>query len=182
MSAQARAGVDGRERNGAVELRVAAREGAARMLGLTERVAAFRAAFPDWRRPWRAADFVDFAGDPRVLWLEARLRRRERGDLFAGLLLARRIGDEVEVLTLFRAPNLQQKGVGALLIEQLIHHFTETGIERITLEVGEQNVRALSLYQRFGFVKVGRRPGYYQPCDGPRQDALILSLDFSGSQ
>lgn len=148
-------------------------EGAQRKTHLSACAAAFQAAFPDWRRPWGAEDFAGFAADPRVLWLEARC-----DGAFVGLLLARAILDEAELLTLFRAPGSRMGPVGSLLIERLILHFKECEIERIILEVDESNIRAVSLYQRFGFVQVGRRRRYYRPLGAAPRDALILLYDF----
>lgn len=154
-------------------------EGTARRRDLAERARAFRAAFPDWRAPWSAETFAEFADDPQILWLEARLRTCSAADVFAGLLLARLIEPEVEILTLFRAPGESPQGVGAALIERLILHFTERKIDQIFLEVSVENVRALRLYERFRFEQVGLRPGYYRTVSGRTQDAVILRYDFS---
>ncbi|MCI4664652.1 MAG: GNAT family N-acetyltransferase [Neomegalonema sp.] len=141
----------------------------------TELAAAFRAAFPAWRAPWSEATFANFAADPRILWLEA---RSQSGD-FAGLALAQMVGDEAELLTIFRSPTAAQSGIGALLMGRLIDRFKEKKIVRLFLEVDEKNVRALALYARFGFEKVGKRPGYYRVSGGVRHDALILVRDFA---
>jgi ribosomal-protein-alanine N-acetyltransferase len=42
------------------------------------------------------------------------------------------------------------------------------------LEVAEDNAPALTLYERFGFVKVGERAGYYRRADGTRATALVM--------
>ena len=44
----------------------------------------------------------------------------------------------------------------------------------ITLEVRVGNVRAQSLYQKFGFVPAGVRPNYYSDTS---EDALIMWLN-----
>ena len=157
-------------------LSVIALEGAARQVDFALRADGFRAAFADWRAPWSARAFADFAADPRVLWIEA--RRGVNGDGFVGLALARVIGDEAELLTIFRSPSVAGRGVGAVLIEQLICHLSEKKIDRLFLEVAENNRRAQSLYRRFGFKTVGERSGYYRRSDGGGCNALTLTLDF----
>jgi ribosomal-protein-alanine N-acetyltransferase len=42
------------------------------------------------------------------------------------------------------------------------------------LEVDGDNLAALKLYHRFGFVKVGERAGYYRRADGKPATALVM--------
>ena len=42
------------------------------------------------------------------------------------------------------------------------------------LEVATDNAPALALYERFGFVKVGERPGYYRRADETRATAVAM--------
>ena len=42
------------------------------------------------------------------------------------------------------------------------------------LEVDADNVPAIKLYHRFGFVKVGERAGYYRRPDGKPATALVM--------
>ena len=47
----------------------------------------------------------------------------------------------------------------------------------LTLEVRPSNAAAIALYESFGLKQAGRRKNYY---DLPKEDALILTLDFNG--
>ena len=49
------------------------------------------------------------------------------------------------------------------------------GVSSLTLEVRASNYPAISLYEKLGFIQVGRRPGYYR---SPREDALILQKEW----
>jgi ribosomal-protein-alanine N-acetyltransferase len=40
--------------------------------------------------------------------------------------------------------------------------------------VAKDNASALALYDRFGFVKVGERTGYYRRADGTRATAVVM--------
>ena len=42
------------------------------------------------------------------------------------------------------------------------------------LEVAKDNESALALYERFRFVKVGERAGYYHRNDGTRATAIVM--------
>ncbi len=63
------------------------------------------------------------------------------------------------------------RGVGTAIMERLIAHAREQGIEIIELQVRSDNARAIRLYEKFGFVKIGHYPGFlkvdrvYADCD-----------------
>lgn len=63
------------------------------------------------------------------------------------------------------------RGVGTAIMERLIAHAWEQGIEIIELQVRSDNARAIRLYEKFGFVKIGHYPGFlkvdrvYADCD-----------------
>ena len=46
--------------------------------------------------------------------------------------------------------------------------------EQVELEVVAQNTRAIALYEKFGFVKIGDLPHYYKYRDGSYADALRM--------
>lgn len=54
------------------------------------------------------------------------------------------------------------KGVGSLLTEKIINFAKNTAkINVISLEVRSDNQRAISLYQKFGFVKIGQFKDFF---------------------
>lgn len=65
-------------------------------------------------------------------------------------------------------------GVGDALVDALVR-FGREHLSFLTLEVRRSNEAAIHLYLKHGFEQVGVRPGYYEL---PREDALILTLDF----
>ena len=44
------------------------------------------------------------------------------------------------------------------------------------LEVRASNARAMAVYQRLGFKRVGTRKAYYPLSPGQREDAVVMSL------
>ena len=96
-----------------------------------------------------------------------------------GFILIRVVADEAEILTLAVRPAARREGLGARLVEAAVVRAAARGAERMFLEVAEDNVAARALYARTGFVEAGRRRGYYARADGSREDALVLSLNFS---
>jgi ribosomal-protein-alanine N-acetyltransferase len=68
----------------------------------------------------------------------------------------------------------QRRGIGQVLLEHFEDEAAARGAARLHLEVREGN-HALSLYDRAGFVLVGRRRDYYCGQLGDRYDALTLA-------
>ena len=91
-------------------------------------------------------------------------------DARGGMILARAAADEAEVLTVAVVPERRQQGLGGGLITAAAQEARRHGATTLFLEVSTRNPAARGLYQRLGFVQVGRRCGYY--ADG--SDALTL--------
>lgn len=67
------------------------------------------------------------------------------------------------------------RGIGTALMERLIAHAKENGIEIIELQVRCDNTRAIRLYEKFGFVKIGHYPGCLK-VDGKLIDCDLMNL------
>lgn len=80
------------------------------------------------------------------------------------------IVDELHVNTIAIHPDWQGLGLGEWLLLHLVEQGQALGATLATLEVRPSNQVAISLYQKYAFQEVGRRPHYYN--DG--EDALIL--------
>ncbi len=85
-------------------------------------------------------------------------------------------GHDATVMTIGVVTEHQGRGVGRLLLDALVDHARGSGAESVLLEVRVDNAPALALYERSGFVRVGRRRGYYQPED---VDAWTMRLDLA---
>lgn len=53
-------------------------------------------------------------------------------------------------------------GIGSLLFSKAIDYAKKAGIEIISLEVRSDNERAIHLYRKFGFQKIGVFPAYFK--------------------
>jgi ribosomal-protein-alanine N-acetyltransferase len=87
---------------------------------------------------------------------------------YAGLLAG--VG-EAEVLTIAVDPAHEGRGLGAVLLTELMREAALRDCDDVVLEVRVDNDRAQQLYRRFGFEGVGIRKGYYQPMN---IDALVM--------
>jgi ribosomal-protein-alanine N-acetyltransferase len=95
--------------------------------------------------------------------------------LGGGMVLARAVADEAEILTIAVTPDRRRSGLGTALMGVAMAGARERGAVSMFLEVAVTNVAARALYGRHGFVEVGHRPRYY-PGGG---DALVLRADLT---
>ena len=89
-----------------------------------------------------------------------------------GVLLARSVAGEVEILDLAVAEDVRRQGIGTRLLSSLLTRARQERADRILLEVRASNEIAQSLYLAHGFVVEGRRARYYP--DG--EDAFLMTL------
>ena len=87
---------------------------------------------------------------------------------FAGLKI---ILDEADIMNIVVKKEFRHHGIGSILLENLINYSKEMNLKTITLEVNENNLSAIRLYDKFSFDKLGIRKKYY---DG-ESDAIIMS-------
>jgi tRNA threonylcarbamoyl adenosine modification protein YeaZ len=98
----------------------------------------------------------------------------------AGFVLARDLGDEVEVLSIGVIPGCRRQGVGRALLDAVVAAGRRRGLGSVVLEVAEANDAARRLYAAAGFLQVGRRPRYYRHA-GRSDDGLILRRAITGA-
>jgi [ribosomal protein S18]-alanine N-acetyltransferase len=91
----------------------------------------------------------------------------------AGYVLARRVGDEVELLHLAVTAPWRGRGAGGALLQRLVAWSRAEAVRAIHLEVADANATARRLYARHGFVAVGCRPRYYGD-----EDAILMRLEL----
>lgn len=131
-----------------------------------------RACFPEG--PWDAATLERIlalaGGFGYLAW---------HTDNPVGFILARDLAGEVEILSVGVLPEWRRRGVGHALMDAVVAKAERDGLGPIVLEVATENAPARRLYAAFGFVQVGRRPGYYRQSGG-RADGLILRRGITG--
>jgi ribosomal-protein-alanine N-acetyltransferase len=124
-------------------------------LGLDERALNGFWSVQQWRRELE---------DPRRLCLGLVKNQRLLGVACGWLVV-----DELHITVVAVDPDERQRGHGHCLLLALLQRARQDGAAHATLEVGDDNIAALALYNRAGFRTAGRREGYYR--DG--SDALI---------
>ncbi|MFE9392054.1 ribosomal protein S18-alanine N-acetyltransferase [Streptomyces sp. NPDC006784] len=83
------------------------------------------------------------------------------------------VGGTGDIQTIGVLPGHRGTGLGARLLRALLQAATDFECAEVLLEVRVDNAPAQRLYERFGFVPIGIRRGYYQPTG---TDALVMRL------
>jgi ribosomal-protein-alanine N-acetyltransferase len=126
-------------------------------------------------KPWSAQDISALIGGAGAYAVLA----QDAAPL--GMVMARVLFEEAEILTLAVAPSARRRGIGAALVTAAAGLARQGGAQALVLEVGEDNPAAIALYGACGFVHVGRRRNYYDRA-GRQIDALLMKLDLNSER
>jgi ribosomal-protein-alanine acetyltransferase len=116
--------------------------------------------------PWSAPLF-----EQEIRLPEARLWVAREGARSIGYLAARRVADEVHVLSVAVDPARRRCGAARTLLAAVLRDEMASGARTALLEVRASNLAAQAFYASAGFVAVGRRPRYYES----GEDALLMT-------
>lgn len=93
-----------------------------------------------------------------------------------GFCLATLVLDEASLLLIIVRQRARRQGLARRLLQALLEALATRGGNVCLLEVREKNTAALALYGDLGFVRDGRRRGYYPAgAAGGREDAILMS-------
>lgn len=120
--------------------------------------------------PWSENSIASELNNSLSYWLVA-----EDNGIVAGYVGSQSVLDAADVMNVAVSPDYRRQGIGQALINGLIAHLQEENVIALLLEVRVSNAPAIALYEKMGFVQVGRRPKYYH---NPREDALILRKEL----
>lgn len=117
-------------------------------------------------QPWSCQGFLDSLKQKNTVFLAAEEQGRIWG--YLGMYISL---NEGEITNVAVDPMERCRGIGNLLLEEIIREAKRRFVERIVLEVRISNDSAIRLYERNGFAICGIRKGFY---DRPREDAYIM--------
>lgn len=86
--------------------------------------------------------------------------------------------DNSELITIATHPDFRGKGLAGQLLRFAIEANRQLDFAQLLLEVAEDNLAAIALYEKTGFQVDGRRPRYYQRKDSPAKDAILMSFNL----
>lgn len=128
-----------------------------------------------YSHPWTRGNFTD------SLRSGYQLCALLGGDELIGYYVAMEGVQEVHLLNITVAPAHQRQGWSVVLLDALALWSRGRGAEWLWLEVRASNARALQVYERHGFRRVGVRKSYYPALQGRREDAVVMSRSLQAA-
>lgn len=98
----------------------------------------------------------------------------ERAELIIGVIGVWMMPDEAHIVTIATRERCRRSGIAEKLLIAAVEMAQDRQQALLTLEVRVSNEAALALYQKYGFIEVGRRHRYYSD---NHEDAYILTID-----
>ena len=92
-----------------------------------------------------------------------------------GYIILSQVLDEAHLLNLCVSLKYQGFGLGRELTARGIKEVVKRGARKMFLEVRRSNMRAIRLYESFGFSEIGIRANYYQG-SSLSEDAVVMAL------
>ena len=86
---------------------------------------------------------------------------------------------EGQITNIATHPDARRCGMGAAVLEHLIEVARSRECEMLSLEARVSNIPAISLYERYGFLKMGLRRGFYKH---PTEDAYVMCLQLDSTK
>ena len=121
--------------------------------------------------PWSERSVASELNSPYSYWLVALEQ-----DRVVGYVGSQSSFEEADMMNIAVHPDFRRLGIAERLVLALCDALAEKGVCALSLEVRVSNEPAKALYDKLGFVQVGRRPNYYR---NPKEDALILRKEWS---
>lgn len=119
--------------------------------------------------PWTRGNFLDSMYSGYETWT-----LREESGALAGYFLLMLAVDEGHLLNISVRRDLHGQGIGRILLARVMEVAREKNMQSVLLEVRPSNTRARAVYERYGFVQIGVRKGYYPAAEGRREDAIVM--------
>ena len=122
--------------------------------------------------PWNEEDFIhELKENPMAGYYILEKENQIIG--YIGLWF---LGDQCQIKTIATDRHFQGQGCASRLMEYALEKSEELHYQNVNLEVRVSNVKAIALYQKFGFKNVAVRKRYYS--NG--EDAYLMIKELEG--
>lgn len=118
--------------------------------------------------PWSEKSFREAAAKTETIYVVA----EEDGEIlgYAGAWCA---FGEADITNVCVRKVSRKQGIGTRMLQFLIEEGVNVEIKTFFLEVRESNSTAISLYEKFGFQKIGVRKNFYEK---PVENGIVMSF------
>lgn len=118
--------------------------------------------------PWTEQSIFDSIGSDSAYFNIAYANGKPAGYMSMQVVLGE--GDIMRVAVL---PDFRRLGIGRKLLDEC---FCANKLNEVFLDVRENNLPAIKLYESFGFEKIGLRKNYYS---NPTENAVMMKKTFN---
>ena len=115
--------------------------------------------------PWSEKSFSDEAENALAKYFVAKDNGKIVG--YGGIWI---VADEGQITNIAVLPEMRRCGVASKLLEKLLDAAKDMPV---VLEVRKSNDAAITLYEKYGFSKIGERKNFYH---SPVENAIIMML------
>ena len=120
----------------------------------------------NFTQPWSRGGFESSLKNDNTIYLSALM-----DGVVAGYCGCTYVLDEAEITNVAVEEEYRGKGIGYLLVTELVKRCSKKGINHILLEVRSSNQPAIRLYQKAGFAAESVRKNFYEQ---PKEDAIVM--------
>ncbi|SDX14409.1 ribosomal-protein-alanine N-acetyltransferase [Collimonas sp. OK242] len=124
-----------------------------------------------YSHPWTRGNFVDSIQSGYQCWV-----LRDAAQVMLGYFFVMQALDEAHLLNISVHGDMHGRGIGKMLLDKVCLLAHQQKMQSILLEVRPSNTRAIVIYQRYGFVEIGRRRDYYPAAGDKREEAIVMRL------
>lgn len=131
--------------------------------------------------PWPERSYhYELTQNPNsILWVaEVFCEQSDAPRRIIGMIVVWLVVDEAHVATLAVHPDFRGQGLSKKLLALGLRSAILRGAVDSTLEVRTSNLKAIKLYEKFGFHVVGQRPRYYRDNN---EDAILMTVKGLGA-
>lgn len=121
--------------------------------------------------PWTGGNFLDSIRSGYA----CRVARDNTGQIVGYFLLMMAL-DEAHLLNITVDPGLHRRGYGLALLDHASNWARDAGMRWVMLEVRPSNARALVIYERYGYARIGVRRNYYPAPGNARENAIVMRM------
>lgn len=122
--------------------------------------------------PWSYESFLKESKNPLAHYVIA-----EDGEKVVGYCGYWQVADEGQITNIAVLPEYRRQKIAHKMLSLAIQNAKICGLFSLSLEVRESNSAAISLYEGFGFKRVGCRKNYYK---SPNEAAVLMELNLKG--
>lgn len=96
-----------------------------------------------------------------------------------GFIAGTKLFEESEILSFGVLKKYQGQGIGERLLKHFLEESKAGGASKILLDVADDNVAAIGLYQKYNFTVFGVRERYYARGGQNRVNAILMALSLA---